>query len=102
MGVVLMDDDGRVASFEEKPSEPKSNYAVIGIYMYDAHVFDIIGTLEPSARGELEITDVNNAYLREGTLRYEILDGWWADAGESHDSLKKAWDLVTSTGANKD
>ena len=92
----------KVISIEEKPKRPKSNYAVIGIYMYDTFAFDIIRTLEPSARGELEITDVNNAYLHEGKLHYEILDGWWADAGESHDSLKKAWDLVTETGANKD
>jgi len=92
----------KVVSIEEKPRQPKSNLAVIGIYMYDSFAFDIIETLEPSARGELEITDVNNAYLREGNLRYEVLDGWWADAGESHDSLKKAWDLVSDTGANNE
>lgn len=91
-----------VVSIEEKPKQPKSKYAVIGIYMYDRFAFDVIRTLEPSARGELEITDVNNAYLREGKLRYEVLEGWWADAGESHDSLKRAWDLVAETGANND
>jgi len=100
-GVAELDGD-HVVSIEEKPKQPKSNYAVIGIYMYDHFAFDIIKTLEPSARGELEITDVNNAYLRENKLQYELLDGWWADAGESHESLKKAWDIVTETGANND
>ena len=73
--------DGRVVSIEEKPKEPKSPYAVTGVYLYDAAVFDIIRTLTPSARGELEITDVNNAYLRLGQLAYDILEGWWTDAG---------------------
>jgi glucose-1-phosphate thymidylyltransferase len=71
----------------EKPKRPVSPYAVVGIYMYDARVFDIIRTLKPSKRGELEITDVNNAYLRRGELTYEILDGWWADAGASPEKL---------------
>ncbi|MGD0016330.1 MAG: sugar phosphate nucleotidyltransferase [Verrucomicrobiia bacterium] len=78
---------GRVVRIVEKPKIPKSNYAVIGIYMYDNQVFDIIRTLKPSRRGELEITDVNNAYLRRGQLEYEILDGWWADAGASYQKL---------------
>lgn len=73
--------DGKIAAIVEKPKKPKSNLAVIGVYMYDAHVFDIIKTLIPSNRGELEITDVNNAYLREGKLTYDIVDGWWTDAG---------------------
>jgi glucose-1-phosphate thymidylyltransferase len=77
----------RIVRIVEKPARPKSNYAVIGIYMYDPHVFDIIRTLRPSGRGELEITDVNNAYLRRGQLHYDILDGWWADAGASHQKL---------------
>lgn len=72
---------GRVVAIEEKPAKPKSNYAVTGVYMYDAAVFDIIRTLRPSARGELEITDVNNAYLRQGLLEYDVIDGWWTDAG---------------------
>ncbi len=80
-------DGHRVVRIVEKPKRPKSNLAVIGIYMYDAHVFDIIRTLKPSRRGELEITDVNNAYIRRGQLRYEILDGWWADAGGSPQKL---------------
>jgi glucose-1-phosphate thymidylyltransferase len=77
----------RIVRIVEKPKQPKSNYAVIGIYMYDPNVFDIIRTLKPSGRGELEITDVNNAYLRRGQLHYDILDGWWADAGASHQKL---------------
>jgi glucose-1-phosphate thymidylyltransferase len=77
----------RIVRIVEKPKQPKSNYAVIGIYMYDPNVFDIIRTLRPSGRGELEITDVNNAYLQRGQLHYDILDGWWADAGASHQKL---------------
>lgn len=72
---------GRVIEIEEKPAKPKSNYAVTGVYMYDSRVFEIIHTLRPSARGELEITDVNNAYLRKGLLEYDVVDGWWTDAG---------------------
>ena len=77
----------RVVKIVEKPKRPKSNLAVIGIYMYDSAVFDIISTLKPSGRGELEITDVNNAYIDRGQLEYEILDGWWADAGGSPQKL---------------
>ena len=91
---------GRVVSIEEKPARPKSSYAVTGIYMYDAHVFDVIRTLRPSARGELEITDVNNWYLGRGELRCEILDGWWTDAG-TFESLHRAGNLVAETGANR-
>ena len=71
----------RIVGIEEKPKKPKSNYAVTGIYMYDATVFDKIRTLVPSGRGELEITDVNNAYIREGTMTFSYLEGWWTDAG---------------------
>jgi len=71
----------QIVGIEEKPKAPKSHYVVTGIYMYDARVFDIIKTLKPSGRGELEITDVNNAYLQRGALSYDILDGWWTDAG---------------------
>ncbi|HEV8700721.1 MAG TPA: sugar phosphate nucleotidyltransferase [Candidatus Polarisedimenticolia bacterium] len=85
--------DGRIAGIEEKPKQPKSDYAVIGIYMYDAQVFDIISTLKPSGRGELEITDVNNAYLKRGQLEHDILEGWWTDAG-TFDSLFRASQLV--------
>ncbi len=83
----------RIVGIEEKPAAPKSNYAVTGIYMYDASVFSKIHTLIPSGRGELEITDVNNAYIREGTLRFSYLDGWWTDAG-TFDSLLRAATLV--------
>jgi len=78
---------GRIINIVEKPKHPKSKYAVVGIYIYDVSVFDIIRTLKPSARGELEITDVNNAYLRRGELHHKILDGWWADAGGSPEQL---------------
>ncbi len=83
----------RIISIEEKPKKPRSNYAVTGIYFYDASVFDIIRTLKPSARGELEITDVNNAYIAKGQLAYDILEGWWTDAG-TFDSLSRANELV--------
>jgi len=85
--------DGRILGIEEKPKKPKSPYAVTGIYMYDNQVFEIIKTLKPSGRGELEITDVNNAYLKRGTLTYSILDGWWTDAG-TFEALLKANNLV--------
>src|SRR5467141_2134085 len=90
----------RVVSIEEKPRNPKSNYAVIGIYLYDSTVFQKIRRLKPSGRGELEITDVNNFYVEEGTLTYQILDGWWTDAG-TFESLLRANNLVAETGANK-
>jgi glucose-1-phosphate thymidylyltransferase len=90
----------RVVGIEEKPRDPKSNYAVIGIYLYDSSVFDKIHRLKPSGRGELEITDVNNFYVTEGALTYEILTGWWTDAG-TFESLLRANNLVAQTGANK-
>jgi glucose-1-phosphate thymidylyltransferase len=85
--------DGKVVGIEEKPEEPKSDYAVTGIYFYDACVFDIIRALKPSARGELEITHVNQAYIEKGQLAYDILDGWWTDAG-TFESLNRANELV--------
>jgi glucose-1-phosphate thymidylyltransferase len=91
--------DGRVISIQEKPKKPKSNYAVIGMYMFDNTVFEKIGRLSPSQRGELEITDVNNFYIAEGAMTYEVLDGWWTDAG-TFDSLLRASNLVAETGAN--
>ena len=90
---------GRVTRIVEKPTDPSTNYAVVGIYMYDPQVFDIIRTLKPSDRGELEITDVNNAYIRKGQMSYEILDGWWTDAG-TFDSLLRASNMVAQGGAN--
>jgi len=86
----------RVVGIEEKPAKPKSNYAVTGIYLYDETVFDKTRTLEPSARGELEITDVNNAYIREGTMTFNYLEGWWTDAG-TFESLLRAAKLVHRT-----
>jgi glucose-1-phosphate thymidylyltransferase len=90
---------GRVAEIIEKPTDPPSSSAVIGIYFYDSWVFDIIRTLKPSRRNELEITDVNNAYLRAGLLEHSMLDGWWTDAG-TFESLHRASNLVQQTGAN--
>jgi len=91
-GVPEIDGD-KIVSIEEKPQDPKSNYAVTGIYMFDHSVFDIIKTLKPSARGELEITDVNNAYIANGQLTYDVLTGWWTDAG-THASLARANELA--------
>ncbi len=90
----------RVIGIEEKPKAPKSNHAVVGIYLYDATVFQKIRRLKPSGRGELEITDVNNFYIEDGNLTCEILDGWWTDAG-TFESLLRANSLVAETGANK-
>jgi len=92
--------EGRVRRILEKPAHPPSNLAVTGFYMYDSRVFDIIQTLEPSGRGELEITDVNNRYAEWGDLRYEMLEGWWTDAG-TVESLHRASTLVAATGANR-
>ncbi|MEN6616895.1 MAG: sugar phosphate nucleotidyltransferase [Syntrophorhabdus sp.] len=91
--------DGKVINVVEKPKHPRSNLAVIGIYLYDPGVFDIVKTLKPSDRGELEITDVNNAYVKDGIMTWEMLDGWWTDAG-TFESLLRASILVSQTGAN--
>src|SRR6266481_3734451 len=98
-GVAEIHDD-RVVGIEEKPAIPKSNYAVIGIYLYDATVFQKIRRLKPSGRGELEITDVNNFYVEEAAMTFETLEGWWTDAG-TFESLLRASNLVAKTGANK-
>ena len=92
--------DGQVVGIEEKPAQPKSAYAVTGIYFFDGQVFDIVRTLEPSARGELEITDVNNAYIARGQMTYDMLEGWWTDAG-TIDSIHRAANLVCDGGANR-
>lgn len=86
----------KIVGIEEKPKKPKSNFAVTGIYMYDETVFDKTRTLKPSARGELEITDVNNAYIQEGTMTFGYLEGWWTDAG-TFESLLRAANLVHAT-----
>ncbi len=91
----------RITRITEKPKRPKSNLAVIGVYLYPADVFEVIPTLKPSARGELEITDVNNHYVRAGAMTYDVVEGWWADAGESMDSWLEACQLVARSGANK-
>ncbi len=93
-------DGKRIVGIEEKPKQPKSNYAVIGIYFYDGKVFEFIKTLKPSGRGEMEITDVNNAYIQAGSMTYEIIDGWWTDAG-TFESLLYANNLVAKGGANR-
>src|SRR5689334_14791104 len=98
-GVPLLEGK-RVVKIEEKPANPQSTYAVTGVYFYDASVFDIIKRLKPSGRGELEITDVNNAYIAAGTLTWDVLEGWWTDAG-TIESLHLANQLVSRTGANK-
>ncbi|MBI1956734.1 MAG: NTP transferase domain-containing protein [Acidobacteria bacterium] len=99
-GVPVLD-DGRVLRIEEKPARPASQYAVVGIYFFDPTVFRRIANLVPSARGELEITDLNNSYLAEGKLSYSILDGWWTDAG-TFESLRLATNLVAETLQKKE
>lgn len=95
-------EDGRVVCIEEKPTDPRSNYAVIGVYMYDNRVFDIIKTLRPSGRGELEITDVNNAYIQRGEMTADKIEGKWMDCGEDIDLYLKSSTLIAQVGANKD
>ncbi|MCA8941415.1 MAG: spore coat protein, partial [Planctomycetes bacterium] len=99
-GVATVDGGGKVTKIVEKPSKPETNLAVIGIYMYDATVFEFINGLTPSERGELEITDVNNRYIEAGTMTCETLEGWWTDAG-TFESLYRASTLVREGGANK-
>lgn len=99
-GVADVDGD-RVTRIIEKPESPPTDLAVIGIYLYDGRVFDVIKNLEPSGRGELEITDVNNRYIAWGEMTYAVLDGWWTDAG-TFPSLLRASNLVADTGANKE
>jgi glucose-1-phosphate thymidylyltransferase len=100
LGVAELDGD-RVLRIVEKPEEPPSLYAVTGVYLYDSSVFEIIGTLEPSGRGELEITDVNNWYVEQGTMAYDVVEGFWGDAGESIDAYYEVNDFVRRSGANK-
>jgi glucose-1-phosphate thymidylyltransferase len=92
-GVIEVDDEGTVVSIEEKPEKPKSDIAQTGIYMYDSHVFSLIKNLNPSARGELEVTDLNNFYVRDGSMSCKMID-WWIDAGTSHDELLHANNMV--------
>ncbi len=101
LGVPELNGDGRVARIIEKPAEPPSRFAVTGIYFYDASVFDVIPRLEPSRRGELEITDVNNWYVERGTMEYDVVEGFWGDAGESIDAYYAVNDFVRRHGANR-
>lgn len=101
-GVAELAGDGRVMGIVEKPADPKSNWAVIGIYFYDKDVFNIVKTLKPSARNELEITDVNNAYIQRGTMSADKVQGFWADAGENIDFYLRASNTVAQHGANKE
>jgi glucose-1-phosphate thymidylyltransferase len=100
LGVAELDGD-RVLRILEKPDQPPSQYAVTGVYLYDASVFQVISKLEPSGRGELEITDVNNWYVEQGTMAYDILEGFWGDAGESIDAYYEVNDFVRDHGANR-
>ncbi|MFN8522435.1 MAG: sugar phosphate nucleotidyltransferase [Chloroflexota bacterium] len=100
LGVPIIE-NGRILYVREKPQNPPSPYAVIGVYMYDPDVFDIVRTLKPSGRGELEITDVNNAYIDRGDMEYDIIEGFWGDAGESIDVYYEVIDFVRQYGVNK-
>jgi glucose-1-phosphate thymidylyltransferase len=100
LGVAELEGD-RVVKIVEKPEEPTSEYAVTGVYLYDSSVFEVIPTLEPSGRGELEITDVNNWYVEQGAMTYEVVEGFWGDAGESIDAYYEVNDFVRAHGVNK-
>jgi glucose-1-phosphate thymidylyltransferase len=102
LGVAEFDGQQRIRRIVEKPKRPPSMYAVTGVYFYDPSVFEIIGGLEPSARGELEITDVNNWYVNRQLMEYDVLEGFWGDAGESIDAYYKVNDYVRAHGANRD
>ena len=102
LGVPELDGDGRVTRIVEKPEQPPSAFAVTGIYFYDETVWDVLPTLQPSGRGELEITDVNNWYVDRGEMEYDVLEGFWGDAGESIDAYYAVNDFVRKHGANKD
>jgi glucose-1-phosphate thymidylyltransferase len=101
LGVPELNGDGRVVRIVEKPESPPSKYAVTGIYFYDEAVWDVIPTLKPSGRGELEITDVNNWYVEQGTMEYDVLEGFWCDAGESIDAYHEVNDFVRGSRANR-
>lgn len=97
LGVPIIENN-RLLFIREKPSTPPSPYAVIGVYMYDSSVFDVVSTLKPSGRGELEITDVNNAYIDRGEMEFDVIDGWWGDAGESIEAYLAAINFVSQVG----
>jgi glucose-1-phosphate thymidylyltransferase len=101
LGVPVLSADGRVERIVEKPEVPASNYGVTGIYCYDANVFEVIPKLTPSGRGELEITDVNNHYVNQGQMAFDVLEGFWGDAGESIEAYYTVNDFVRAYGANR-
>ncbi|MFZ0218109.1 MAG: sugar phosphate nucleotidyltransferase, partial [Candidatus Dormiibacterota bacterium] len=101
LGVVEFGADRRIGRIIEKPEQPPSPYVVTGVYFYGPDVFDVIPTLEPSGRGELEITDVNNHYVAGGSMEYDVVDGFWGDAGESIDAYYAVNDFVRANGANQ-
>jgi len=101
LGVPELDGESRISRILEKPDEPPSEYAVTGVYFYDGAVWDVLPTLQPSGRGELEITDVNNWYVERGAMEYDVLDGFWGDAGESIDAYYAVNDFVRRSGANR-
>jgi glucose-1-phosphate thymidylyltransferase len=101
LGVPELDGDSKVTRIVEKPSEPPSPYAVTGVYFYDASVWDVIPTLQPSGRGELEITDVNNWFVEAGRMEADVLEGFWGDAGESIDAYYEVNDFVRARGVNR-
>jgi glucose-1-phosphate thymidylyltransferase len=100
LGVPSLDAEGRIVEIVEKPAQPPSRYAVTGVYCYEHSVYDVVRTLVPSGRGELEITDVNNHYVRTGNVRYDVLEGFWGDAGESLDAYDEVHRFVSANGAN--
>jgi glucose-1-phosphate thymidylyltransferase len=100
LGVPVIDPEGRIVSIVEKPAQPPSRFAVTGIYCYEPSVYDVVKTLEPSGRGELEITDVNNHYIASGDVRYDVLEGFWGDAGESLDAYREVDAFIAEHGAN--
>jgi len=102
LGVAQFDGERRIARIHEKPAEPPSDFAVTGVYFYDATVWEVIPELQPSGRGELEITDVNNWYLEHGLMEYDVLDGFWGDAGESIQAYHAVGDFVRQHGANRE
>ncbi|HEX9364959.1 MAG TPA: sugar phosphate nucleotidyltransferase [Candidatus Dormibacteraeota bacterium] len=102
LGVAQLDGDQRIARILEKPKEPPSEFAVTGVYFYDESVWKVLPNLKPSGRGELEITDVNNWYLDRGSMEYDVLEGFWGDAGESIQAYYAVGDFVRSHGVNKE
>jgi glucose-1-phosphate thymidylyltransferase len=102
LGVPELNGDGQIVSIVEKPDVPPSEYAVTGVYFYDETVWGVLPTLQPSGRGELEITDVNNWYVDQGTMAYDVLEGFWGDAGESIDAYHAVNDAVRAHGANRE